>query len=1324
MGKVSAATLTLKQLAKLARKKKRPNDVAIRMPRDEEGIRSLRYVDKDSPHVKTVKYKDGTTRYVANTIHPHDVQKLVVVGGKKIPKEHTKVIRDASGYSRRTFKKEYAHLYTPFHARQLIDAPVIRDLYSKYGKSEFMGRPLPRLSNKVMQRVLNMERAKKGYGPLSVAKNPSPTLAGTIKAAVPEFPSRKTISRPITRGRIKKEIELENYLKEIDPVTKEPRYLTTHTRDLAKDPRFDLTGTQRGAEGIINRIRKEHNPPLEKTISRYGTPKGTDIRTLSVVPTGRLRQAVDHFTQSTTRGSQKFDLIKSRRKKREQQLNNIVLGNLSPELKKTAEGLLKYGRTFMQALHETFSMHRSPEMAKALSTWVRNMKHSTAEHNVRKLRKMKKEVKDPNRKWEIEFELAGWDDDMRAIGVQSNIDGIIYGKWYDQSKSFIRPLVEDLPKEYPLKQMKFLNPETKKMEKTKFTGMNEGGTVNGYYRGGTSMRDYPQRDVNRIRPKIKPKPENPVRFNYIRGLDDVSAMTRMMLAEDDKNIEGAKGIAHVIQNRAQNPNYIQRYRGNPAKGLSPILSVLSGQGGFSPYSDRTSTFFTDLTKHPNYQSYYDYAQQVLRDEVEDFTGGADFFVTPEKSAEWKSVGLTPFGLEIAPQFLKQYGGHEFYKAYNKGGIARRPNAVPPTEGPDPYGKLIDDSVTQIMNNPSEYMGSEFMQKFAKGGFVKKMAPKVMGQLTTYKPKITMSDILKNIQKAKKPTVTNPYTIYDKALTPLKKFKTKDQAQAWLNKNYTADSNIHPEVVYKAKTTLKSMEPKAEDPGAMFWGSREKIIGAPSEAMTGTQWLQYMKLGNHGILNPKGYPIIKDMELNDTSLAPWLSRMGNKTISKDVLVKQFDEMAPKMDVTVLGESTGERIFSDMSQKLRKMDTQEIRDPAIKGFYDYIKAVLPQLKEKPTGKEADDIAKHINEMVERNFGVRNALDEGLPQRFPFEMKETLQQISTGLGKRTAGFKSYSRSPQHRGTQMMSGGDNYREFLFRYNPGSLRKSEPEYTYAHDFNLESSDRIGGVVHSRTSDRADEFGRRLLHIEEIQSDMHQLVNAAQRALKKKHADWAKAGKTPEGEYAKMTKTQQKDYDKLVADGKYAPRGDLKEEIGTANEQHLLLLKSKIEDLLAQKQTPAIKTRLNRLNKERIKVRKIIDDEKKKMAKGDHSGVPQGPLSKTEDYNEFIMKYMLKVAREGGYDGISINTPAIKNVGLSSTGRDYKGNVVAYGPMAKGAMEKAAKKSGAKFMKTYIVDDNNRVWEVPMILFKENKAAEAIIDKGLPIYKRGGTVKK
>jgi len=35
-----------------------------------------------------------------------------------------------------------------------------------------------------------------------------------------------------------------------------------------------------------------------------------------------------------------------------------------------------------------------------------------------------------------------------------------------------------------------------------------------------------------------------------------------------------------------------------------------------------------------------------------------------------------------------------------------------------------------------------------------------------------------------------------------------------------------------------------------------------------------------------------------------------------------------------------------------------------------------------------------------------------------------------------------------------------------------------------------------RTSDRTDAFGRRILHIEEIQSDMHQPINAAARRVK------------------------------------------------------------------------------------------------------------------------------------------------------------------------------------------------------------------------------------
>ena len=830
------------------------------------------------------------------------------------------------------------------------------------------------------------------------------------------------------------------------------------------------------------------------------------------------------------------------------------------------------------------------------------------------------------------------------------------------------------------KQIKDIEEEDMMNWEDQFRG---GKGIHGYYRGGTSMRDYPQQ--NKIAPKPKPPMRRPDNWNMENVLDSmgfVESTNRPNVI--GPSIEGRKERAHgmfqIMPSTARKPGY-----------------------GVTPWTN-----FSNEWRDPIKQR--DFAKRYLQALVDHYEG--DWF-----------------------KALSQYGGdssvnywNKIVSNYNKGGIARRPNAVPPTEGPDPYATFLDDSVSQVMNNPSEFMGTNFIQKFNKGGYVKKNAPKVIGMITNYKPKLTMAPELKKAQPSSK-----PWAVFDEKGNPIKDFRIKKEAESWWHKEkgaapigddyYTKTLNYK---VGKKKTAGQKIieESVAEQPGAMFWGSREKIIGAPSEAMTGKQWLQYMKIGKHGILNPQGYPRIKDMELNDTSLAPWLSRMGNKTVSKEALVKQFDEMAPTMDVTVLGESTGGRIIDDLSTKLRGVDTQAIRNPAIKGFFDYVKTVLPQLKESTTDDAAKGIVKGIDDMVLNNFGVKDALTEGVPQRFPFEMKEVLQQLSTALGKRTAGFKTYTRSPQHRGTQMMDGGDNYREFLFKYKPGSLRQNEPSYQYAHDFNLSSADRAGGVVHTRTSDRADQFGRRLLHIEEIQSDMHQHVNAAQRQLKRKHADWAKEGKTPEGEYKKMSKNQKEDYDKLVAKGKYAPRGDLKEEIGTANEQHFALVKAKIEDLLAQPQTKQTVTRLTKLKKERTKIRKLIDDEKKKMAEGNHSGIPQGPLSKTEDYNEFVMKYLLKVAREGGYDGISINTPAIKNKGLSPTNKDFKGNLVAYGPMAQGAMKKAANKSGANFMKTVIVDDNKRVWEVPMILFKENKGAQAIIDKGLPIYKRGGIVKK
>ena len=81
---------------------------------------------------------------------------------------------------------------------------------------------------------------------------------------------------------------------------------------------------------------------------------------------------------------------------------------------------------------------------------------------------------------------------------------------------------------------------------------------------------------------------------------------------------------------------------------------------------------------------------------------------------------------------------------------------------------------------------------------------------------------------------------------------------------------------------------------------------------------------------------------------------------------------------------------------------------------------------------------------------------------------------------------------------------------------------------------------------------------------------------------------------------------------------------------------------------------------------------------------------------------------------MTISTSAIKNRSLNPSNKDYMGNVIAYGPMAEGAMKKAAKKSGAKFIKTAIIDNKGRGWEVPMIWLED--AAKFNVQKGDEIF--------
>ena len=620
--------------------------------------------------------------------------------------------------------------------------------------------------------------------------------------------------------------------------------------------------------------------------------------------------------------------------------------------------------------------------------------------------------------------------------------------------------------------------------------------------------------------------------------------------------------------------------------------------------------------------------------------------------------------------LSQYGGDstpnyfntimDAYYRYNKGGLAK--NAT------------HDEMVAYIRKNPQEY---------AVGGIVKKLAPKVIGKLREYSPKLTGPK-----QK---------FSVFDEAGLPIKDFNKFDDAMKFAKE----------EPSYTVGNTPK---PKADDTTtAMFWPSREKLIDAPFETAKGSEWLAYLKrpFSKH---NP-----VKDMELNDTQLSTHLSRNSNKKLSKADVIKDFDEkLAPDIDVIVLGGGRSET--SQSIKNLMRLDLQGFRPGPLRNTLGDLQLRINPLAEAIGNNDKQGILKGISQIedsVQKNFGVPNAITEGFPQKFPFELKQPLQELAQLSGVRLAGFKEYAREATYRGQQTLSGGGNYREFLFKYNhkPGSLRNTEPTYTYAHDFGLTSSQRAGGFVHMRTSDRTDAFGRRILHIEEIQSDMHQPVNAAARRVKKYQAEQA-----ARGEPLSSTRAYQND----IEAGTYAPRGDLVKEVDSANEQQMMLIQAKIDDLLQLPQTQQTQVRIARLNRERAKIRKIIADKRAKAGEGAHSGVPQGPYSKTEDYNEFVMKYALKTAQDGGYDGISISTPQIKNLNTSQGSRDYMGNITAYGPIAQGAMKKVGKKSGAKFMKTVITDDRNRAYEVPTLIIKDNPVAQDIISKGLGAYKRGG----
>ena len=578
-----------------------------------------------------------------------------------------------------------------------------------------------------------------------------------------------------------------------------------------------------------------------------------------------------------------------------------------------------------------------------------------------------------------------------------------------------------------------------------------------------------------------------------------------------------------------------------------------------------------------------------------------------------------------------------------------------------------------------------------GKLVVKQAPKVLNKLREWAPQITG-----HVVKPKK--LSKPWAVFDKHGDPVKDFRLKKEADAWWKKarEESPETEYYEDVIQynigKIKPPpVKPAKPKETDAPAMFYRSREEIIQGPP-IMTGAQWMQFLKARG-----------IRDVEMMDTSLGPWLNVNLKNKVSKNDLVAKFDSIVPDFNVQVMGKDFSEGM--SIAEGLKNVDSTVFSPESGK----IIRFLQAQTKNISDDKSAKEVMTGLDNLFDGAYGIKNVTTEGIPANnasVPYEIKQVMTNVLGAARRRGVGMEgsAFVGSPSHSSSQVLgsTSGKNYREFLFNWKPKGPRANEPKYDYAHSFSGAKGDNA--FMHVRVTDRVDEYGNKLIFVEEIQSDMHQPISAAIRAAEK-------AGK------------------KIPKKGRYAPRLDVDVPVDSkANLEQMANIQRQIERLL---ETNPNSPKLAKLYEQKDMIRNI---ETPKIAKGDHSGIPEGPFKNSQDYMEFAIKYLLRVAKDGNYDGVAFSTPAIKNLKMTPGSTDYQGNIIAYGNILKNALQKAKSKSGADLVETSIgakVDRSGRgysedvmsYFSSPALMLKGNTKALEKIAKGLPAYKEGGLTK-
>ena len=329
-------------------------------------------------------------------------------------------------------------------------------------------------------------------------------------------------------------------------------------------------------------------------------------------------------------------------------------------------------------------------------------------------------------------------------------------------------------------------------------------------------------------------------------------------------------------------------------------------------------------------------------------------------------------------------------------------------------------------------------------------------------------------------------------------------------------------------------------------------------------------------------------------------------------------------------------------------------------------------RPTNTQMEIIKGVVNKNFKAEFGIEEIIGKGFDPniKMPFMAKKMALVFDDVMNQGGLKYKAAGK-PKHAGDQTMSGGTNYQEMLFSYKPGKFRTEEPIFTGGHDFGGQKPDNM--FVWVRFSDRTDEYGRKLLFIEEIQSDMHQSARTKGTFSK----GYSKRGDLYDPDSVEVQKIQNK-------------LANIQGKIDDAGGLGVSKLRKEQESLIKKSE-------------------KLKPGGKRYKAASD---IPEGPLADSKDHGRFVLQYLLRAAKESGdYDGIALASSKVK--GESKSGF--------YDRIMIPQMKKISKKSGAKFDETVIVDGDGMPFdEIPVLLLRDKKGILPTLETS--VYNEGGFV--